>query len=158
MKMHSKIIQVSRTPLVFDDYVEEDAFYDNFACWIADYVDDDVCPEVRKDVIDGFIHMFGSDITTEWDENDGTSFIVAEGWKDVFAAQRLQYAREYLARATVDDMKTGNVVYELEKYLGDPFGVYIYENGCLTMLVRWLCERMREGVRYYFGAVVDYHY
>lgn len=40
--MHSRIYQISKTPIDRDDYIEESKYYDHwFLNSVADYVDDD---------------------------------------------------------------------------------------------------------------------
>ena len=63
---------------------------------------------------------------------------------------------EEMALALDEDEE--NVKNTIETLIGDPFGYYIYEEGYgLRTLMDFLAET-KNNQKYYFGAVIDYHY
>ena len=152
--MHSKIIELSKNPV--EERVRENQFYDGFSGWIADSVAD-----VDEDVRDSVISYFKEGLSSSYSDlvaigEETVTF--KEGFKDAYAAKMLECLNEAVSKADIKSIRNGMTRYHIEKILGDPFGFYIYEDGCLFIENCWLTQNLEEGAPYYFGGVVDYHY
>lgn len=153
--MHSKIIELSKKPV--EERVSETQFYDGFSGWIADYVadvDDDVRGDVISDFKEGFSSSYGDDLVAI----DKNTITFKEGFKDAYATKMLECLKDIVSKADIKSIRNGMTRYAIEETLGDPFGFYIYEEGCLFRENCWLTQNLEEDVPYYFGGVVDYHY
>ena len=154
--MHSKIIQLNKTPIDRENWSTESDFYDGFAGWIADYVadvDDDVRNMVISDFKEGFDMSYRDFVTIEDDH-----IIFKNGFKDEYAGKILECLKEFVKEATVNSVRNGSLRYGSEELLGDPFGIYIATEYGLVRENVWLTEYIEEDTPYYFGGVVDYHY
>ena len=159
--MHSKIIQISDTPISKDDWISESDFYEGgFVGWIADYVDDEVTDSIRSNTIDDFLDKFNGmvevwDITDEAEPNI-VSFSVQDGFRKKYAQNSIDKFKKLVSQITVDDFPEGARIMA-DLCLGDQLGTYIFYDDGLVTLVQWLSS-VQEGVDYYIGAVLDYHW
>lgn len=157
--MHSKIIQVSRIPLCREDYVGEWQFIDSGFCpWIADYVDEYLCDDMREYIIKDFLNQFGDNaivVKPHGNYAHGVIFSITEGFLASFRDKCLQGFKEDVANSN----SLSDIRYAIANHLEDEFSTYIYEEGVgLCPVRRWLTGWASEDTIYYIGGVIDYHW
>jgi hypothetical protein len=160
--MHSRIYQISKTPIDKEDYIEESNYYDHwFTNSVADYVDDDTNRdddiEWLKDCYEKKGLYFGQD-------DNGEYFIVEDKTK-FFEANFEKFQKELkeLSEKTLDDFMGGEgnmSLYRLKSSYDDEFGFYIDDDGeyhGVATFNRFMrCATV--GTKYYIGATIDYHF
>lgn len=158
--MHSRIYQISKTPIDKDDYIEESHYWDHwFTNEVADYVngsvdrDDDI--KWLKDCYEEGGLSFGID-------DNGEYFIIED--KTKYFAQNFeafQKALKELSTATLDDFMSGECgvsLYRLKESYNDKFGFYVECEDCGCESFDGFMRYAAIGVKYYIGATIDYHY
>ena len=158
--MHSRIFQISKTPIERCDYIEEDNYYDHwFTHEVADYVDgntdreDDI--QWLKDCYEENGLSFGVD--------DNGEYLVVEDKSKYFAVnfEAFQKALKELSESTFDDFasgKCGVALYRLKESYNDKFGFYVECESCGCETLDGFIRYAEVGVKYYIGATIDYHY
>ena len=150
--MHSKIYQISETPIEREDYITASDFYDE-SNW-CDYTRDmdekeekeclDYLPELLKDVCE----VNGREITVKNVE----SFI--KEWKEkiVESAQKDGYLGTYL-------FNVQNICKRTHKEIWSRFYLEDWSENADTFgdFVEYL-HHLGEGAKLYVGGVVDYHF
>ncbi len=158
--MHSRIFQISKTPIDKDDYIEEDKYYDHwFTDRVADYVngatnrDDDI--EWLRNCYENKGLSFGQD-------NNGEYFVVEDKAK-YFESDFEEFQRELkeLLGKTLDDFMGGESrmsLYRLNSSYEDEFGFYVEDEYCGCATFSRFMRHATVGTKYYIGATIDYHY
>lgn len=158
--MHEKIIEVNRRKdfQVEDRISELNWNFDNgFVGWIADYISD-VDDFIREEVISDFKESMDNSMRPYITLHEDC-IIFKKGFKDAHAKKMLDSLREIVASASVENMRTGLTRVSIQEIMGDPWGLYIYDNDIgLCKLNVWLSEWLEEDIPYMFGGVLDYHY
>lgn len=162
--MHSRIIQVSKSPIEPVDYTQPVEIPDYFQASIADYV---IEVDDRQEELDYVMESFKGILVAGTEKN---SFCVTdEGRKQYFQGgyQRFREICALMLTMSLDAFigtETGpegkavsQFMYELNEAYADKYGFYIYENDELQPLCEWLREA-DTNVVYYFGNVLDYHF
>lgn len=158
--MHSRIYQISKTPIDECDYIEESNYYDHwFTNSVADYVngDTDRDEDIKwlKDCYEEHGISFG--------EDDHGKYLIVEDKTKYFTInfENFQKALKELSEATLDDFmsgKCGTPLYRLKEAYDDKLGFYVEceDYGCETFdgFMRYAVV----GVKYYIGATIDYHW
>ena len=153
--MHSRIYQISKTPIDRDDYIDEGHYYDHwFTNSIADYVNGDTD---REDDIN-WLKSYANAISFDSDDN-GEYFIVTskeEYFKEKFEAfhKFLDIVKGY----TLQDFASG--IYEmwgLKDAYEDKFGFYVDADGELMNFDSFV-RRCVINEKYYIGGTIDYHF
>ena len=161
--MHSRIFEISSTPVDVNDRLTEYAVPEWFCNSIADYVDT-VAEDNRQEELDWFVSRFAGNC--ERDEDKLT--FNARTQEDYF---RYDYAkfREALSVLMAMDLETfsgkryspslGEAMYTVESRYDDRFGFYVYDQDReeLMTLDNWV-RHMDVAKLYYVGGVVDYHF
>lgn len=160
--MHSRIYQISKTPIDKDDYIEESNYYDHwFTNSVADYVDGDTD---RDDDIEWLKDCYEKKGLSFGQDNNGEYFIVENKTK-YFEANFEKFQKELkeLSEKTLDDFMGGESnmsLYRLKKSYDDEFGFYIDDedeyHGVATFDRFMRCATV--GTKYYIGATIDYHF
>lgn len=158
--MHSRIYQISKTPIDKCDYIEEDNYYDHwFTNSIADYVngstdrDDDI--KWLKDCYEKKGLLFG--------EDENGEYLIVEDKSKYFAVnfEAFQKALKELSESTFDDFMSGEcgiALYRLKEAYNDKFGFYVECESCGCETFDGFMRYAEVGVKYYIGATIDYHY
>ncbi len=148
--MHSKIIEISKTPMVRDEYMSEGCFcpeeYDHF----ADYIQ--IVPQdSENDIISwldkhGIFERNGRELTLL----DLNPFI--EEWR-----------AEIKKRANNIDFTDGLSLYRLKEVIKETHqesSLIFYFGEFMPMgeLVHWLYNHYQPGDKFYIGGILDYHY
>lgn len=168
--MHSRIFQISDSPIAKSDYMTEDTIFaeDWFMNTVADYVQD----IDREDSIDWFVKVYKNMECFIW-ENDWNQFRLTHDFKSKFFrpsfeniylfARQLQGILENKEAAFKDYVfaeELRHKIWQL-KDTTEPFGgFYVYyepEQELMTIDV-FMRYHAECGKRYYFGNVLDYHF
>lgn len=160
--MHSRIYQISKTPIDKCDYIDEDKYYDHwFTDSIADYVngdtDRDYDIEWLKDCYENKGLSFGQD--------DNGEYFVVEDKVKYFEAKFETFQKELkeLSGKTFDDFMGGESkmsLYRLKASYEEEYGFYIddsYEYHGVATFDRFM-RHATIGTKYYIGATIDYHF
>ena len=158
--MHSRIYQISKTPVDMDDYIDEEKYYDHwFTNSVADYVDGDTD---RDDDIEWLKDCYEKKGLSFGQDDNGEYFIVEDKTK-FFEANFEKFQKELkeLSEKTFDDFMSGGMsLYRLNSSYDDESGFYIDDDGeyyGITTFDR-LMRGATEGEKYYIGATIDYHF
>ena len=160
--MHSRIYQISKTPIDRDDYIDESNYYDHwFLNSVADYVNEDTN---RKDDIEWLQSCYGNKGLSFGQDDNGEYFVVEDKVK-YFETNFKEFQKELeeLSRKTLDDFMGGESnmsLYRLKSSYDDEFGFYIDDSleyhGVATFDRFMRCATVGE--KYYIGATIDYHF
>ena len=125
--MHSRIYQISKTPIDRVDYIDEEKYYDHwFTNSVADYVNGDTD---RDDDIEWLKSCYKNKGLSFGQDNNGEYFIVENKTK-YFEANFEKFQKELkeLSEKTLDDFMGGESnmsLYRLKSSYDDEFGFYI---------------------------------
>lgn len=160
--MHSRIYQISKTPIDKEDYIEESNYYDHwFINSVADYVSDDTN---RDDDIEWLKGCYGKKGLSFGQDDNGEYFVVEDKSK-YFEASFEEFKKELkkLSEKTLDNFISGESdmsLYRLKSSYDDEFGFYIDDvgeyHGVATFDRFMRCATV--GTKYYIGATIDYHF
>lgn len=154
--MHSQIFQLSCEPISKEEHLGEDFFYDHwFTYTVADYVSDSSRRADVKEIAESIPGIEGG-----VDEN-GEFFIIREKEK-YFEEGFKNFLKilDELKEATLENFAEDNSVEIRMRALNEE---YCYKDGFYTILNQEVVpfdEFIRYGildVKYYIGAVLDYH-
>lgn len=158
--MHSRIYQIDTNSIHEDDYIEESRYYDHwFTNSIADYVDENTDREGDiewlKECFDNEGLSFGTD--------DGGEYFIIEDKAKYFAGrfETFQEILKKLSNLTLDDFASdisGIQIHALKATYEDEFGFYVDDNARDMKTFDECVRSSSNGVKYYIGATIDYHY
>jgi len=152
--MHSRIFQLSESPISKEDYITEELFYDDFVGQIADYVDDSTEREEDIKWLINTIEKYGA----TYNEKE-QSIVFLKGFKDSYFKERFQKLKEVIQNMNLSEFSTGFMkVYELKDLIEDEYGFYIYYNDSYAPIDAFVREDVEEGKKYFIGNVLDYHF
>ena len=155
--MHSRIFQISETPVDQEDYLTSEDCYDTMES-IADYITD--C-----DREEGIAWLMETISKYAEFTNDGnvTSFVLSDDYLTKHFKERhrsfVSYAKK-LYETSFEDFCMGKAYMDVVKF-DDEFNrkyefYFIQENEADTM--DQFMRYAESGKRYYVGAVLDYHW
>lgn len=158
--MHSRIYQISKNPIDKEDYIEESNYWDHwFIGSIADYVNGDTDREDDikwlKDCYEERGISFGVD--------DDGEYIVIEDKVKYFTPkfEFFQKALRELPASTIDDFigcECGYSLYNLKAAYDDEFGFYVDGDDTSMETFDSFIRSSSNGMKFYIGATIDYHY
>ena len=158
--MHSRIFELSRTPVSPEDRFNTNDIPEDFFHNIADYAIDDTD---RTADIDWFVSCYRSIITLG---EDGECFTFNHMAKqDYFRFKHLKFIEkaEELSALSLDAFMGETpypidfAVYELNDAYNDKFSFYIYFENELVPMDEFMRTFSLEGT-FCFGGTVDYHF
>lgn len=160
--MHSRIFQLSETPISKDEYISEYEYHDHwFTREIADYVDGDTD---RADDI-GWLESCVSGIEFGVDEHGEFLIIKSrEMYFDRLFTLFAAHLEEVNQKCTLKDFTDGiREMWNLENTYNDKFGFYVElttDTDRYTDLVTFdnFIRTSKDGEKYYIGATIDYHW
>ena len=161
--MHSRIFELSTTPVDEDCRYTSDYVPDWFVDSIADYVQDIDIPEEREDDIEWLASYFHGACLVSGDMLTFAGDAKEKAFDTLF--KEMKARAEKIAKADFDAFcgKRGLEDLEMDVYhLNDAFsakyGFYIcdYETGSLRTIAAWLRDADLSKP-YYVGGIVDYH-
>jgi len=163
--MHSKIIQIEKKPVRKEAYVEEDFFYgDGEASLFIGDVADYVCEmeaEAREVAVKSFFEALKKMPKAFEIDEENECFII----KDKTKALESDYlawktAIENCAKWSLEEFvnDTDLDFYQAKANYADHFGLYVIQNGRYPAEWNNFVRSAKEGVCYYVGACLDYHF
>lgn len=154
------ILQISRTPVAPDAYIQFCSIPESFFATNAEYMVEETN---RDEAIRQFFEAHRNIIVPR---EDGESFTFIAHAKQTYFRRRhsefVQKAAE-LADVSIDAFvgKTpypiGTAMYELNRAFCDKFADYVMCDDELMPFDQWLRDEPLKGV-YYIGGVMEYHY
>ena len=158
--MHSRIFELSRTPVHPEDRFNTNDIPDGFYHNIADYAIDETN---RAEDIAWFVSCYRSIIAIGEDGESITFDHMAK--QDYFRFKHQKFIEKAAELSAVSlDAFVGDTpypidfaVYELNDAYKDKFGFYIYYENELVPMDEIMRTFSLEGV-FYFGGTVDYHF
>lgn len=158
--MHSRIYQISKTPINKEDYIEESNYYDHwFTNQIADYVNGDTNRESDINWLKACYNNKG----LSFGEDDGGEYFVVEDKFKYFADrfERFKNTLNELSSVTLDDFANGTCggkIYNLKSEYDDEFGFYIDSEDTWLETFDAFIRYIDNSTKYYIGATIDYHW
>jgi hypothetical protein len=158
--MHSRIFQISTSPIHKDDYIEEDEYYDHwFLHSVADYVNGNTD---RGNDIEWLQCCYKNNGLSFGKDDDGEYFIVADKIKYFESKfEAFKQALGALSTITIEDFvndKCGMDVYRLKAAYDDKFGFYIDSDDTSLVTFDEFIRFADMDTRFYIGATIDYHF
>lgn len=163
--MYSTIIELSSTPIAEEDRASHEEIPDWFRDGIADYTED---ADDRELSLRSFAQALDGYADFNIEENSLT--LKADAKKQFFqrAYRKYKETLEKLAQVPLEEFSglaqtpsgadsLSHLMYSLRGTIEDRFGAYIYEDEELSTLDEWL-RYASNGVSYYIGGVMAYHY
>ncbi|KHO63162.1 hypothetical protein THYS13_12740 [Thermoanaerobacter sp. YS13] len=154
--MHSTIFQLEKNPLRFEeDFACEEDFYDDFVGIIADYVSDDIDRDVEIQYFIKELEKYGVKYNAK-----EQSIIFLNGFKEKYFKERFFKLKEAVQKLTFENfIKDAPDVWEIKNLIDEKYETYIYSNESSWMtLNEFVRYNLKEGQKYYIGAVLDYHF
>lgn len=154
--MHSRIFQVSMTPIKEIDYATEaDYNYEHWFCReIADYV---VASDDRKADIEWLKNSTKGLI---FDEDKYGNYFVVKSKEDYFESkfESFKSILDKIKKCTIEDFANGIFdMYSLNKTYDYKFGFYIDADGEVITFDSFV-RNCTTNEKYYIGSSLDYHY
>ncbi len=148
--MHSLIVQLETELVPKDKFITEYDFEgDNFVGSVADYVSDEVDYEEC-------VKWFVKSLPSDYIKYNGQSIIFLPGFKVSYFKPRFEILKKIVEELTLEDFITGLLTYEIGELINDKYGFYVY-NGYWRTFDDFVRELI-EGVPYYIGGILDYHF
>lgn len=158
--MHSRIFQLSASPIDKENYIVESDYYDHwFTNQIADYVDGDC----NRDESIGWLYSYSKayDVSKC---NDGNYRLVVHNKEIYFENAYKSFVEEVnkLTDMSLEQFTNGFNLYGLTNAYEDKFGFYVDlygdGHGNELMTLDAFIRRCNVGTVYYIGGVIDYHF
>lgn len=156
--MHSRIFQVSETPIEKSDYIVESNYWDH---WFLNSHADYVAESNREEDIEWLKECCYKGLVV--DKDDKGEFIIVTNKEDYFKPKfdRFKKALEKANNISLEDFANGNAsIWNLKNAFEERYEFYIdYADGygelfTLDSFVR----NCTIDVKYYIGGTMDYHY
>lgn len=157
--MHSRIFQISKTPICKDDYIDESRYYDHwFVGSVADYVNGDTN---REDDIMWLAECYGKRGISFGKDDYGKYFIIEDRAK-FFGLDFEQFRKvlKEISTTTLDDFiggKCGWQLCSLKAAYSDEIGFYVDGDEIGFETFSDFVRYAELSVKYYIGATIDYH-
>ena len=159
--MHSKIFQVSATPINADNYTSPEFFYDSCSGW-ADYIGEPCEGDERKDCIKHLQSRF-SDL---FDLDETGEVLIYKGGLDEFKKEWAEAIRNAAAQINEDTVlkwsKRRDLVRACEethletsyRFSIEKWDTYAH---AAKEFVEYIADTLKVGDKVYIGAVIDFH-
>lgn len=155
--MHSRIIQLEKEPVEYNDRIESRNIPDWFGYAVADYTADNCDRE--GDIQWLFNTKFGAVAT-----RSGEKVIFKDDFSEFFKKDYEEFTAvaKRLSESSFEDFAKGRPLEVdmglLKEAFNDKYGFYIYSDDNLHTLNHFLRYDAQPNEVYYLGGVVDYHY
>lgn len=154
--MHAKIYQLAEEPLNEEDFATEEDFYESFVGTIADYV---TAKDIdRKEEIQYFVKELEK-YGVIYDPQE-QSIIFKPGFKKQYFKEKFEKFKKITQELTFKEFAgiVSNLnMWEIKTLIEDKFGDYVYIGYIYYPIDEFFRKDMKEGKKYYFGTVLDYH-
>jgi len=159
---HSRIFQITTEPVLPEDLITENDFYEHwFLQSVADYVSDE--SDRPAD-----IEWLRERLINAADFDTDDSFSILPNGKEAYfskAYEAFVYFRQKTMELGLSEFSSGEgfttLVYTMGQTCNEEFGLYVVQGDSDDFEVVTLDEFIRFaeiGCRYYIGAILDYHY
>jgi hypothetical protein len=158
--MHSRIFQISKTPINIEDYIDESHYYDHwFTNEIADYVNGDTVRENDIDWLKACVENRGISFSPY---GDGMHIIVEDKVK-YFESKfnRFHDSLKELSTVSIEEFISGQCglsMYNLKEAYDDRFGFYVDSDETDLVTFDDFVRQAEVGAKYYIGTTIDYHF
>jgi hypothetical protein len=155
--LHSIIIQVSTAPIDREDYYDSEMYTgDNSVSQFADYLSD-----MTEDEMLSNIRWLGEKNGIYTNPNNRTLMITGkrEYFKDSY--EKFMHALEMIRHMTYGEFITNSpkrAVYDISYYFDKASGVYVDSDKYDLIPFDEFVRLSDEGIPYYIGAVIGYHF
>lgn len=158
--MHSKIFQVSLTPIEKEDFRGTDDFYENYSSF-ADYISKNIEGEDRDITIDHLANKFSAIFTRQGDA------LVYNGKVKNFVRKWYAHIKKCARELSLTKMQDSISLHRIKDavdctHLDTSIRFYIEDwngwAGPAKDLIDFIINKMKKGDKLYVGGVVDYHY
>lgn len=161
--MHSRIFQVSSSPIRKDERDIPDYFYDNSSDF-ADYIGDEIEGSDRKDDI----KYLSETLSDLFDLDKSGLVLVYKGGMDVFKRQWADAIRKAAEAVVADNVLESTPRYTVRMMCNEThlessyrFKIEGWTSYAAPMddLIEWIAyKKFKPGKKLYIGAVIDYHF
>lgn len=159
--MHSRIYQITTSPVPSQEYLSENYFSDHwFVGSVADYVSGDLN---RDNEIAGFKKSLTENKVALFHDSDCFS-ILPEGKESYFknAYEQFNKAAKKAASVSLEAFaasdECSSLVYVINGSFCEKFGLYVSSDEFETIPLDEFIRYAEPEERYYIGNVLDYHY
>lgn len=150
--MHSRIFQVSKSPVEKQDYYRDYRYFDDFVGSVADYVSDDTD---RDEDIEWLAEYLSGVAEIEGDK------ITFKNIDAFFSKRYQQFCEAVIDLGTVSyqDFRSGisYKAWRLQNTIEDKFGFYMDSEKYGLEPIDSFLRSVENGDVYYIGATIDYH-
>ena len=160
--MHSRIFQISETPVKKDEYITSDYYYDNPTVLnMSDYTSDDTDRsediEWLKEYMDGVLEFNGDSFTVINRKNYFTEKF--NGFKEQLAIIQARLDMDYFMSDKTNKNDIDFDMYELKTAYEDKLSFWAdTEDWGIIPMDKFMRDAAKEGETYYIGGTVDYHF
>lgn len=158
--MHSRVFQISLTPLSKDEWCSEEDLFDDLVPRIADYVVAE-SDEERGDSLNWLENWLNLKGCAKRIDENSFKILNKEAYFQEMYSNFLEKNKEMsqVDLAKFSDSSFLDLYYRLKETIDDEFGFYICfsdQNNLITMdeFMRY----SKDGDRFYVGATFDYHF
>ncbi len=156
--MHSRIFQLSKSPIDKDDYITESHYYDHWFLSMADYVNDDTDRDEDVEWLSSCMSKRG----VCFGEDDNGKYLIIVDKVKYFENKviEIQQAALKLSTATAAQIATSEldmVVFNLKEAYEEKYGFYADVDDYLQGFDEFV-RSSANGDKYYIGATIDYHF
>lgn len=156
--MHSRIFQVSTNPIKKENYTDESEYYDHwFTRSVADYVSS-YC--FRNEDLKWFEDCYENQ-GIKFGVDDNGEYLVIQNKQKYFenSFHRFMEAVDKIKNYTINDFANGfNEMDCLKDAYEDKYGFYMEADGYGLITIDSFVRQCSENIKYYIGAIIDYHY
>ena len=161
--MHSRIFQVSTSPILVDERDTPCCFYENSSDY-ADYIGDAIEGKERKDDIKSLAETLGD----LFDLDKTGRCLVYKGGMDEFKREWAETIRKAAEEVTGDNILESSPRYTVRMICNEThlscsyrFKIEGWTSYAAPMddLIEWIAyKKFKPGKKLYIGAVIDYHF
>jgi hypothetical protein len=160
--VHSRIFQITTTPVEPKDVLSESDFHDHwFTSSIADYVSTD---NDRTEDIKWLRAQLEPEDVAVFDDT-GDSFIVSPGGKEAYFSRSYKVFVEARAKSMsmgLTEFASGSdfgcAMWTMKNSYDDKFSFYVSSDEFGTISLDEFIRGAEVGTRYFIGGTLDYHY
>ena len=159
--MHSRIFQITTSPIPESDYLSDDYYWDHwFVGSIADYVSGD------NDREEDITHLRDrlQDLKTAIFNKDNSFLISPNGKNEYFKSayskfiEAVKKASDISLETFSSGVECGPLLYDIKTNYCDKFYWYVCTEDFDTIPLDEFMRSVEPGEKYYIGGVLDYHY
>lgn len=159
--MHSRIYQITTSPVLADEYLAECDFYEH---WFVGSIADSVSGGLNRDEeLRAFREFLEKDKAAVFCGDD--SFTIPQGGKEIYfkdAFTRFSEAIKKVAVMSLEDFadsgEFSDQVRQIRNSYCENFGYYVSSEEFDTIPLDEFIRYTKPGTTYYIGGILDYHW